>query len=130
VAKGAKLTHGNRVASVPQVAAWLAREIKEWSGAVGGPDARAGVAVKAVVVRRDESLTEEALPAHCRRHRTAYPVSRQVELRREPLPKTHGGKFLRRRLALPGGRPGRKGRDPGSARAPAAAVTRLPCARR
>ncbi|MGB0127422.1 MAG: AMP-binding protein [Rhodocyclaceae bacterium] len=65
--------------------------------AVGVPDDRSGEAVKIYVVRRDSSLTAEALIAHCRESLTAYKVPRYVEFRRE-LPKTNVGKILRRAL--------------------------------
>jgi len=68
------------------------------AAAIGVPDARAGEAVKVVVVRKDESLTEEVLLAHCRQHLTAYKVPRHIIFRSEPLPKTNIGKILRRAL--------------------------------
>jgi long-chain acyl-CoA synthetase len=65
--------------------------------AIGIPDAKSGEAVKLFVVKKDESLTEEALLAHCRAHLTGYKCPREVEFRRE-LPKTNVGKILRREL--------------------------------
>ncbi len=65
--------------------------------AVGVPDERMGEAVKLVVVRKDPSLTEEAVLAHCRQNMTAYKQPRIVEFRTE-LPKTPVGKILRREL--------------------------------
>jgi long-chain acyl-CoA synthetase len=70
-------------------------------GAVGVPDARAGEAVKIVVVPKDPQLTAEALLQHCRQHLTGYKVPRFVEFRSEPLPKTPIGKILRRALRDP-----------------------------
>ncbi|HET7366170.1 MAG TPA: AMP-binding protein [Burkholderiales bacterium] len=68
------------------------------SGAIGVPDARSGEAVKLIVVRKDPALAEADLIEHCRKHLTPYKVPRQVEFRREPLPKTPIGKVLRRAL--------------------------------
>ena len=65
--------------------------------AVGIPDRRSGEAVKLFIVKRDESLTEEQVLAHCREHLTAYKCPRDVEFRRE-LPKSNVGKILRREL--------------------------------
>jgi long-chain acyl-CoA synthetase len=67
-------------------------------GAIGVPDARAGEAVKIVVVPKDPALTADALLQHCRQHLTGYKVPRFVEFRSEPLPKTPIGKILRRAL--------------------------------
>ena len=65
--------------------------------AIGIPDAKSGEAVKLFAVKKDESLTEEALLAHCRAHLTGYKCPREVEFRPE-LPKTNVGKILRREL--------------------------------
>ncbi len=66
-------------------------------GAIGVPDRASGEAVKIVVVRKDETLTEKELIAHCRLHLVGYKIPRHVEFRRE-LPKTNVGKILRRAL--------------------------------
>jgi len=68
------------------------------AAAIGVPDARAGEAVKIVVVRKDETLTEAQLLAHCKQHLTGYKMPRHIEFRTEPLPKTNIGKILRRAL--------------------------------
>jgi long-chain acyl-CoA synthetase len=68
------------------------------AAAIGVPDARAGEAVKVVVVRKDPSLTEAELLAHCKQHLTGYKVPRTIVFRSEPLPKTNIGKILRRAL--------------------------------
>jgi long-chain acyl-CoA synthetase len=68
------------------------------AAAISMYDERSGEVVKAVVVRKDAGLTEDALLAHCRQHLTAYKVPRVVEFRHEPLPKTNIGKILRREL--------------------------------
>ncbi|MDQ5911618.1 MAG: long-chain acyl-CoA synthetase [Pseudomonadota bacterium] len=65
--------------------------------AVGVPDEKSGEAVKIVVVRKDPTLTAEALIAHCRQHLTSYKTPRHIEFRDE-LPKTNVGKILRRML--------------------------------
>ncbi|MEN3812905.1 AMP-binding protein [Chromobacterium piscinae] len=64
---------------------------------IGVPDERTGEAVKIVVVRKDPSLTADALLRHCRDNMTAYKVPRHVEFRDE-LPKSNVGKILRREL--------------------------------
>ena len=69
--------------------------------AIGVPDEKTGEAVKIVVVRKDEKLTERDLLDHCRLHLTNYKLPRIVEFRTEPLPKTAIGKILRRELRAP-----------------------------
>jgi len=66
-------------------------------GAVGVPDAKSGEAVKIVVVRKDEKLTDAEIIAYCRKHLTGYKTPRHVEFR-EALPRTPVGKILRREL--------------------------------
>jgi len=65
--------------------------------AIGIPDARSGEVIKAFIVKRDESLTEEELKAYCHENLTNYKVPRFFEFRKE-LPKTNVGKILRRAL--------------------------------
>lgn len=65
--------------------------------AVGVPDARSGEAVKLVVVRKDEALTEAAVRAWCKERLTGYKQPHVIEFRTE-LPKTPVGKVLRRAL--------------------------------
>jgi len=64
---------------------------------VGVPDKKTGEAVKAVIVRRDPSLTAESVIAHCRTGLTGYKLPRHVEFR-DALPKSPIGKILRREL--------------------------------
>jgi long-chain acyl-CoA synthetase len=64
---------------------------------IGLPDQTAGEVVVAYVVRKDASLTPDALREFCRENLTAYKVPRRVEFR-ETLPKTNVGKVLRRAL--------------------------------
>ena len=65
--------------------------------AIGVPDERSGEAVKIFVVRKDRSLTAEALTAYCRENLTGYKVPHHIEFRDE-LPKSNVGKILRREL--------------------------------
>jgi long-chain acyl-CoA synthetase len=65
---------------------------------IGAPDEKSGEVVKAVVVKRDPTLTAEALIAHCQKQLTGYKVPKIVEFRTQPLPKTNIGKILRREL--------------------------------
>ena len=64
---------------------------------VGIPDATTGEAVRAYVVRRDETLTSEQVIAHCRSSLAGYKVPKSVVFRDE-LPKTPIGKILRKDL--------------------------------
>ena len=65
--------------------------------AVGVPDEYSGEVVKIFVVRKDPSLTAEALIAFCRGQLTGYKTPRHVEFRHD-LPKSNVGKILRREL--------------------------------
>ena len=65
--------------------------------AVGVPDKKSGEAVKLYVVRKEPSLTADALLDYCRENLTAYKCPREVEFRDE-LPKSNVGKILRREL--------------------------------
>jgi len=67
------------------------------AGVVGVSDPQSGEVVKAVLVKKDPSLTEEEVIAFCREQMTPYKVPRQIEFRDE-LPKTVVGKILRREL--------------------------------
>jgi long-chain acyl-CoA synthetase len=65
---------------------------------IGVPDAYRGETVKVfVVVKPEETLTEEEVIAHCKEKLAAYKVPRLVEFRQE-LPKSMVGKVLRKEL--------------------------------
>ncbi len=66
-------------------------------GVIGVPDEAAGEIVKAVIVKKDQSLKEEEVIAHCRKSLAGYKIPKIVEFRTE-LPKTNVGKILRREL--------------------------------
>ena len=65
--------------------------------AVGVPNEHSGEAVKLVLVRKDQSLTVEAVKAYCEQNLTGYKRPRVIEFR-DSLPKTPVGKILRREL--------------------------------
>ncbi|NUZ10218.1 long-chain-fatty-acid--CoA ligase FadD [Pseudoalteromonas sp. McH1-7] len=65
--------------------------------AVGVPHEVSGEQVKVFIVKKDPSLTEKDIIAHCRDNLTNYKVPKLVEFRDE-LPKTNVGKILRRAL--------------------------------
>ena len=65
--------------------------------AVGIADAKAGEAVKLVIVRSDPNVTEAAVRAYCEANLTGYKRPKVVEFRTE-LPKSPVGKILRREL--------------------------------
>ena len=65
--------------------------------AVGVPDAKAGEAVKVVVVKKDPAITEADIRAYCEANLTGYKRPKIIEFRTE-LPKTPVGKILRREL--------------------------------
>jgi long-chain acyl-CoA synthetase len=65
--------------------------------AIGVPDAKAGEAVKLVVVRSNPAVTEADVRAFCEANLTGYKRPKIIEFRDE-LPKTPVGKILRREL--------------------------------
>ena len=65
--------------------------------AVGIPDAKAGEAVKVIIVKKDPALTEAEVRAFCEANLTGYKRPKVVEFRTD-LPKTTVGKILRREL--------------------------------
>ncbi len=65
--------------------------------AIGVPDEKSGEVPKVFIVKKDPSLTEAQVLAHCKAQLTGYKQPRHVEFRTE-LPKTNVGKILRRAL--------------------------------
>ena len=64
---------------------------------IGVPNERTGEAVKVFIVKKDDSLTEAAVKAHCKECLTGYKVPRYIVFIDE-LPKSTVGKILRREL--------------------------------
>jgi long-chain acyl-CoA synthetase len=64
---------------------------------IGVADDKSGEAVKAFIVKKDQSLTAEDIIKFCREQLTAYKVPKHIEFRTD-LPKTNVGKILRRQL--------------------------------
>jgi long-chain acyl-CoA synthetase len=68
----------------------------------GVPDKQWGEAVHAVVVpRAGHEVDAATLIAFCHKHRAGDKVPKQVDLRRDPLPKSGPGKVLKRELRAP-----------------------------
>ncbi len=70
------------------------------SAVVGVTDEDTGEAVKAFIVRKDNSLTEAEVTAYCKTQLTGYKRPKHIEFKKE-LPKTNIGKILRRELKQP-----------------------------
>jgi long-chain acyl-CoA synthetase len=68
--------------------------------AVGIPDEKSGEAIKLLVVRRDQTLSEQHVRRHCESRMTGYKRPKIIEFC-ETLPKTTVGKILRRQLRAP-----------------------------
>jgi long-chain acyl-CoA synthetase len=64
---------------------------------VGVADEKTGEAVKLVIVKKDEALTEAQVREFCKANMTGYKQPKVIEFRTE-LPKTPVGKILRREL--------------------------------
>ncbi len=64
---------------------------------IGVPDKKSGEAVKIFVVKKDQSLTEQDVKAHCKERLAGYKVPRIIVFIDE-LPKSTVGKILRREL--------------------------------
>jgi long-chain acyl-CoA synthetase len=72
--------------------------------AVAQPDERSGESVALFIVKKDPSLTAEAVMAHCHKFLTGYKLPKHIYFRSE-LPKTNVGKILRRALRDELGKP-------------------------
>ena len=64
---------------------------------VGVPDEKSGEAIKLIIVKKDPSLTEQAVRDYCHANLTGYKRPRHIVFRTD-LPKTPVGKILRREL--------------------------------
>jgi len=64
-------------------------------GVIGVPDSKSTEAVKAVIVKKDETLNEAEIIAYCKEKLTGYKCPRHVSFISE-LPKSNVGKILRR----------------------------------
>ena len=67
------------------------------AAAIGVPDERTGEAVKLFIVRKDPTLTADAIKEFCAKGLTNYKRPHLVEFR-DSLPKTNVGKILRKEL--------------------------------
>src|SRR6185436_11917377 len=65
--------------------------------AIGVKDPQCGEVVKLVIVKRDQSLTEEEVSSFCKENLTGYKRPKFIEFRTD-IPKTNVGKILRRAL--------------------------------
>jgi long-chain acyl-CoA synthetase len=64
---------------------------------IGVPDEKSTEVVKAFVVKKDESLTEQEVIDYCKENLTAYKCPKAVSFEKE-LPKSNVGKIIRRHL--------------------------------
>ena len=64
-------------------------------GVIGVPDKKTTEAVKAVIVKKDDSLTEDEIKAFCKEKLTNYKCPKHIGFTDE-LPKSNVGKILRR----------------------------------
>jgi len=66
-------------------------------GVVGVPNEKSGERVKAVIVKKDPSLTVEQVKVYCRQNLTGYKMPKEIVFV-DSIPKTPVGKILRREL--------------------------------
>lgn len=66
-------------------------------GVIGVPDEKTGEAVLAMIVKNDDSLTEDQIRDHCQAVLTRYKQPKHIRFARQ-LPKNNVGKILRREL--------------------------------
>ncbi len=64
---------------------------------IGVPDEKSGEKVKAFIVKKDPTLTEEEIIEYCKKNLTGYKIPKLVEFRKD-LPKSNVGKILRKDL--------------------------------
>ena len=64
-------------------------------GVIGVPDKKTTEAVKAVIVKKDESLTDKEIVEYCKEKLTLYKCPKHVSFV-DDLPKSNVGKILRR----------------------------------
>ncbi len=67
---------------------------------IGIPDDKWGELVTALIVARDDSLTPEAVIAHCREHLAGFKCPKRVEFV-DALPRTATGKVQKFKLRQP-----------------------------
>jgi acyl-CoA synthetase (AMP-forming)/AMP-acid ligase II len=67
---------------------------------IGIPDDKWGELVTALIVRRDDDLTQEAVVAHCREHLAGFKCPKRVEFV-DALPRTATGKVQKFKLRQP-----------------------------
>ena len=100
-AKDMIVTGGENVYSVEVENALASHPAVDEVAVFGVPDAKWGEAVHAVVVVVQDSVTEEELIEHCRRHIAGFKVPKSIDLRQAALPKSAAGKILKRDLREP-----------------------------
>jgi long-chain acyl-CoA synthetase len=96
------ITGGENVYSAEVEAAIYQHPAVAVCAVIGIPDEEWGEKVHAIVIPREgESLTADAILAHCRTLIAGYKCPKTVEIRRDPLPMSGAGKILKRELRAP-----------------------------